>query len=432
MDKNQKLFEISKNFIPGGVNSGARKLDPQISFYKGSGAYLWDLNGKQYTDFHGAWGPIILGYNYQYVIDKVVEAVKRYDLYGAGVTEIEVEFAKRILGHFPAADMILACTSGSEATLHAIRVSRAVTNRKKIIKFQGCFNGGNDSLLRNALSRPDMLYKRDVMSKGILDEVIDNTLVCRLNDLDNVERTIKDNQDEIAAIIIEPLAHNIGCVFLKDEFLQELRKLCDNYGIILIFDEIVTGFRTNIGGWQAVCKVKPDLTTLGKAMANGYPIAALLGKKEIMERFTTNIEGDVFFQGTYNGHPVPIAATLATLDILEQQNVYEHIFKLGSTMRKELQKILDELGFEATAAGYGSVFLIYWSKGPFNSYDDVVNLDSKKDLYFRRAMIGKGFYLVPYSLKRCLFTYSHKEEDMYRALEAAKDILREIKQKFLN
>lgn len=428
MNKNNIIFKKAEKVIPGGVNSGARKLDPKISVAKGDGAYFWDMEGNKYIDFHGAWGPIILGYNYPYLIDKVIKAVKEYDLYGIGVTDIEVEFAKRILKHYPSADMILACTSGTEATMHAIRVSRAVTKRKKIIKFQGCFNGGNDYVLRNALSKPDMLYKRDVMSEGMLDEVIDSTLICKLNDLDNVERTIKDNPENIAAIILEPLAYNIGCVLLKDDFLRGLRRLCDKHGIILIFDEIVTGFRVNIGGWQAVCGVKPDLTTLGKAMANGYPIAALLGSKKIMERFTTNIEGDVFFQGTYNGHPVPIAASLATLDVLENENVYEHIFELGSTMREELQNIIDGLCLDATVVGYGSIFLIYWGKGPFRSYEDVVNLENTKDLFFRREMIKKGFYFVPYSLKRCLFTYSHTKEDMYLALEAAKDILIKIKE----
>ncbi|MFC2159806.1 aspartate aminotransferase family protein [Actinomycetota bacterium] len=430
MGNNKTIFRKAGEVIPGGVNSGARKLEPALTWSKGEGAYLWDMNKRKYIDFHGAWGPVILGYNYQYLMEKVIEAVRKYDLYGIGVTDIEVELAQRILGHYPSADMVLTCTSGSEATMHSIRVSRAMTKRRKIIKFQGCFNGGNDYVLRNALSKPDMIYRRDVMSEGILDEVIDSTLVCRLNDLDNVEETIKDNPEDIAAIILEPLAHNIGCVFLEDEFLMGLRKLCDDHGIILIFDEIVTGFRVDIGGWQAVCGVKPDLTTLGKAMANGYPIAALLGKKDIMERFTTNVNGDVFFQGTYNGHPMMTAAALATMDILENENVYEHIFKLGSTMRKELQFIIDSIELEATVVGYGSVFLIYWGKGPFNKYEDLLRLDTEKDLYFRRGMIKKGFYFVPVSLKRCLFNYSHTEEDMHKALEAAKDLLNEIKTKF--
>jgi glutamate-1-semialdehyde 2,1-aminomutase len=214
------LVERAKKVIPGGVNSAARKLDPFIVWEKGEGAYLWDVNGKRYIDYHGAWGPVILGYNNKYLREALVDSMDKYDLYGSGVTEIEIEFAEKICRHIPSAEKVLACTSGSEATYHAIRVSRAYTNRQKIIKFQGCFHGWHDYVLRNALSKPDMIYRRDPGSAGMLDEAIDNTLVCRLNDLDDVEKTCKKHKGQIAAIIIEPLAFNIGCVLLENDFLN--------------------------------------------------------------------------------------------------------------------------------------------------------------------------------------------------------------------
>lgn len=423
MQNSEKLYSRSIQVIPGGVNSGSRNLCPFISWSRGQGSSLWDVDGKRYTDFHGAWGPIILGYQYPYVVSKVVEAVKIYDLYGTGVTELEVLFAERILRHFPSGEMVLACNSGSEATFHAIRMARACTGRRKIIKFQGCFHGWNDYVTRNFISKPNKIYQRDPMSAGMLDEVIDSTLVCRLNDLEDVERVCKAHEGDIAAIIVEPLAHNIGCVFLKDSFLRGLRSLCDTYGILLIFDEIVTGFRVGIGGYQEICRVSPDITTIGKAIANGYPIAALIGKKKHMERFTTHDQGDVFYAGTYNGHPVPLAAALATMDVLESQPVYEHIFRLGDSMRRGLQEIAARYSLEATVVGFGSVFVVYWGKGSFNNYEDILRLDAEKDLQFRRRMIEKRMYFVPVCLKRCLFFYSHTESDKDEALNAAEEVL---------
>jgi len=425
--ESDKLFERARQVTPGGVHTAARRIDPQIAWSKAEGAYMWDADGRRYVDFHGAWGPIILGHRHPYVTRKVIEAIENYDLFGLGTTELEVELSERICRHLPGSEMVLICNTGSAATFHAIRVSRAFTGREKIIKFQGCFHGWHDYLLRNMISKPELVGKRDPMSSGMLAAAVDATLVCRLNDLEDVEKTCKKHRGEIAAIILEPLAHNIGCVMLSDEFLRGLRNICDKHGIVLIFDEVVTGFRVGLGGYQAKCGVTPDLTTLGKAIANGYPIAALAGRRDIMTRFNTHPEGDVFFAGTYNGHAAAAAAALATMDLLEREPVYDHIFGLGRRMRSGLDEILKRLSLPATAVGYGSVFLIYWGKGPFNSYDDLLRLDAEKFLLFRRGMIKKGFFLVPVHLKRGLFSYAHTEEDMSAALEAAEDVLTQIK-----
>ncbi len=425
--KSTELFSRAEKVTPGGVHTSARRVAPPLAWGKSDGAYIWDVDGNRYLDCHGAWGPIILGHNHPHVTAKVIEAVKTQDLFGIGTTEMEVQLAERICRHLPSAEMCLICNTGSAATFHAIRVSRAFTGRKKILKFQGCFHGWHDYLLRNTISKRENIGKRDPGSAGMLGEAIDNTLVCRLNDLEDVKKTCEDNKGQIAAIIVEPLAHNIGSVLLTNTFLHGLRALCDEQGIVLIFDEVVTGFRVGLGGYQAICKITPDLTTLGKAIANGYPIAAIAGRKEILTRFNTHPCGDVFFAGTYNAHPASVAAALATMDILENEPVFSHIFDLGDCMRSGLQGIVERLSLPATVVGYGSVFLIYWGTGPFNSYDDLINLDAEKFVSFRQRMIGRGFYLVPIHLKRALFSYAHTKNDMNRMLEVAEQILLKIK-----
>jgi len=427
--KSREIFDRAERVVPGGVHTAARRVEPQIAWDRAEGPHIWDVDGNQYLDYHAAWGPIILGHRHPHVTEKVNEAIRHWDLFGLGTTELEVQLSERICQHIPSAEMVLLCNTGSAATFHAMRVARAFTSRRKIIKFQGCFHGWHDYLLRNTLSKPELVYCRDPGSAGMLDEAVDNTLVCRLNDLEDVASTCNKHKGEIAAIIIEPLAHNIGCVMLMDEFLQGLRKLCSDQGIVLVFDEVVTGFRVGIGGYQAICGVTPDLTTLGKAIANGYPIAAVAGRRNIMEKFNTHPSGDVFFAGTYNAHPAATAAALATMDILENENVYEHIFDLGARMRLGLKEIIQRLSLPATVVGYGSVFLIYWGQGPFNHYEDLLDLDADKSLAFRRNMIDRGFYMVPTHLKRALFSLAHTEEDMAQTLQAAEDVLKEMADK---
>ena len=422
-----QILKRAEKVTPGGVQSAARKFPPKTVWAKAQGAYMWDVDGNRYLDYHGAWGPIILGHNYPYITEKVMGVVDRLDLFGLGTTELEVCLAEQLCRLIPSAEMALLCNTGSAATFHAIRVSRAFTKKSKIIKFQGCFHGWHDYLLRNIISKPEMIGKRDPCSAGMLDEAIDHTLVCRLNDIEDVENICKEHEGEIAAIIIEPLAHNIGCVILTDEFLRGLRNICDENEIILIFDEVVTGFRVGIGGYQAICGVAPDLSTFGKAIANGYPIAAIVGRRDIMEKFNTSDNGDVFFAGTYNGHPIATSAALATIDVLENEPVYDHIFKLGEKMRVGLREIVERLSLPATVVGYGSIFLIYWGSGPFNHYGDLLRLDANKCIAFRRKMIERGFFFVPVHLKRMLFSYSHTVEDMNRTLEAAEDVLMEMK-----
>ncbi|MDH3582456.1 MAG: aspartate aminotransferase family protein, partial [Hyphomicrobiales bacterium] len=339
-DGNSRLLAESSEFVPGGLHTAIRIIDPPLCVRRAKGAYIWDVDDKRYIDYHAAFAPIILGHCYPDVVDRVIESIKTSDLYGVSTTEAELSLSKKIVEHVPSVEQVLLCCTGSEATFHAVRLSRAVTGRQKLIKFQGCYHGWHDYVLRNVISGSNLVGGRDPGSAGMLEEAIDSTIVCTFNSLDEVEAAVRNNPDEIAAIILEPIPHNVGCILPKQEFLEGLRNICDREGIVLVFDEVITGFRHHIGGYQAISGVTPDITTMGKAIANGFPIAAIGGKREMMQRFNTRVGGDVFFSGTFNGHSSCLAAAMATIETLEGGKVHEHIFRLGEKMRSGLGEII--------------------------------------------------------------------------------------------
>lgn len=423
---NAELYQEANVYTPGGVHTSIRNVKPHLIFKKAEGAYIEDVEGNRYIDYQAAFGPFIMGHNHPYVNKKVVEAIKRTDLFGVGTTDLEIELAKKICHHVPSAEQVLFCNSGSEATYHAIRLARAVTDKVKIIKFQGCYHGWHDYVARNMLSDWDKIGKRDPGSAGMLDEAIDNTLVCTFNDLDDVEKTLKVHQNEVAAIIVEPIPHNIGCILPEPGFLKGLRKLCTEHEALLIFDEVITGFRHNIGGFQKVCGVTPDLTTMGKAMANGYPIAAVAGKKQYMSRFNTQPGGDVWFAGTYNGHAVGTAASIATIKLMENEPVHEHIFRLGDKMRSGIRDILERLGVEAVVTGYGSVWTTYFMDFLPKNYTDLQHNNADLYVSYRRKLLEKGIFKMPMNLKRNHISYSHTDKEVDLTLEAIESVLREL------
>jgi len=412
--------------IPGGVNSSLRNIEPRLVPLKAEGAYFWDADGTRYLDYHGAFGPPILGHSYPSVTRAVQEAVQRTDQVGVGVGPHEVELSLLIAKHIPSAERVLLCNSGSEATYHAIRLSRAVTGRTKIIKFQGCYHGFHDAVAMNCISPEAKLGQRDPFSKGSHPQVLGDTIVCEFNNLDSVETAFKTFEGQIAAIIVEPIPHNVGCLLPEDGFHAGLRKLTTQYGAILIFDEVITGFRHALGGYQSICGVTPDLTTLGKAIANGYPIAALAGKKEFMNRFNTRSGGDVFFAGTFNGHPVGSSAAIATIKALESENAHEYLFALGDTMRSGLREIMNRRGVTAEVAGFGSVFVTYFLEGPVRRYTDLLKNDADFFIDYRRRLLAKGIYKLPMNLKRNHLSLSHTHEDVQLTLEACDAVIGEM------
>jgi glutamate-1-semialdehyde 2,1-aminomutase len=419
----REVLVEAADVIPGGYNSNQRGIDPPIAIRRAQGAYFEDVEGRRYLDYHAAFGPMVLGHCYPEVVDAVASALRETDLYGVGTTEMEVALARKIVHHVPSVDEVLLCNSGSEATYHAVRVARAATGRSKLIKFQGCYHGWHDAVLRNVISRPEMVGERDALSAGMAGEVVDNTLVCRFNDLGDVEQTLRANPDHVAGIIVEPIPHNVGTLLPEPGFLEGLRALCDREGIVLIFDEVITGFRHHVGGYQKMCGVTPDLTTMGKAMANGFPMAAIGGKRSLMDRFNSKPGGDVFFAGTYNGHAAGVVAALATIELLETGKVQEHTGRLGDRLRRGLQDIGNRAGIPALATGFGSIFVLYFMDGPARSYDDLLRNDADLFVRYRQEMIKRGVFELPVNLKRSHVSYSHTDQDVDRTLQAAEESL---------
>jgi glutamate-1-semialdehyde 2,1-aminomutase len=404
--------------IPGGVNSGQRRVPglEDLVVTATSGATFTDAEGRTYTDYHAAFGPPLLGHNDPDVDAAVAATARSVGLMGVGVTPVEIELAERLCELVPSIERVLLTETGSEATFHAIRVARAATGRRHVIKFQGCYHGWHDAVAMNVISLPENVGRRDPLSKGVLPEVTEATIVCRFNDADDVERALTDH--DVAAIILEPIPHNIGAVLPVEGFLERLRELATKHGTVLIFDEVITGFRHALGGYQSIAGVTPDLTTLGKAMGNGWPISALGGSAELMDMFSTTPGRPAFFAGTFNGHPPTAAAALATIEKLQREPVHEHVFALGERTRRGLEELYGRLGIPAVVSGFGSVFLTYFLEGPVRSYDDLLENDVELFVGYRRELMKQGVFELPLNLKRSHFSYAHTDTDVDRLLEA--------------
>ena len=421
--RSRALLENASLVTPGGVNTARRKIDPPMCLRRGQGAYVEDLDGNRYIDFHAAYGAILLGHCDPRVNDLVKSTIDEQVLFGVGTTELEVQVAEKIVKHVPCAERAVMCGSGSEATFHAIRLARAATGRQKILKFQGLYHGFHDYVLRNVISTPERIGKRDPVSAGMLEAAVDATIVCRYNDSESVRDAFAEQGDQIAAVIVEPIAHNSPSIMPADGFLADLRAVCDRYGAVLIFDEIITGFRHHIGGYQAICGVTPDVATFAKAMANGYPMAAVAGRRDLMEQYNTTATGKVTFAGTYNGGAVGMAAALATIETLETEPVHEHLFALGERMRQGLREISAELSVPTVVSGYGSLYVMLFMEGPLESYDDVIRNDKELFVAYRKELVRRGILEMPENIGRNHISYSHSEQDIDRALEVSREAL---------
>jgi len=412
------ISERAASVIPGGVNSGQRRVPglESLVIAATSGATFTDGDGRTYTDYHAAFGPPLLGHNDPDVDAAVAATAQRVGLMGVGVSSVEVELAERLVELVPSVEKVLLTETGSEATFHALRVARAATGRRHVLKFQGCYHGWHDSVALNVISPAEKVGQKDPLSQGVLPEVTDATIVCRFNDAAEVERALAEH--DVAAIIVEPIPHNIGCVLPEPGFLERLRELATQHGTVLVFDEVITGFRHGLGGFQSVAGVTPDLTTLGKAMGNGWPISALGGKAELMELFSTTPGRPAFFAGTFNGHPPTAAAAVATIDKLRSEPVHEHVFRLGERARAGLTELYARLGVPAVVAGFGSVFVTYFLEGPVRSYDDLLRNDVDLFVGYRHEQMADGIFELPLNLKRSHFSYAHSDDDVDRLLEA--------------
>jgi glutamate-1-semialdehyde 2,1-aminomutase len=423
-----ELAERARRVIPGGVNSGQRSIPglADLVITAANGARFTDATGREYVDYHAAFGPPLLGHNDPDVSAAVAEAGRTADLCGVGVTPGEVELAEHLCELVPSLERVLLTSTGSEATFHALRVARAATGRRLVVKFQGCYHGWHDSVSLNVISAPDRVGAHDPISTGILPEVLDATLVLPFNDVAAVRAAFAEHGADIAAVIVEPVPHNVGCLLPEQEFLQALRDETTRHGSVLVFDEVITGFRHALGGWQQLSGITPDLTTLGKAIANGYPVGALGGRADLMQLFSTTPGAPAFFAGTYNGHPAVVAAALATLRKLRTEPVHEHVFALGEKIRAGLTEVFAELDVPAVVTGYGSVFVSYLMSGPVpRTYTDLLRNDVGMFIGYRRRLAEHGVFELPLNLKRSHVSYAHTAADADRLVEATRAAVRD-------
>ncbi|MFJ1612752.1 aspartate aminotransferase family protein [Streptomyces sp. NPDC088251] len=415
-----RLAERARQVVPGGVNSGQRSVPglTDLVVTGTDGARFRTADGREYTDFHSAFGPPLLGHNDPDVARATAEAGATLGHMGVGVTEGEVLLAEQLTELIPSIEMVLLTSTGSEATFHALRVSRAATGRRLVVKFQGCYHGWHDAVSLNVISAPEKVGGHDPISTGILPEVLEATLVLPFNDSEAVRRTFAEHGSDIAAVIVEPVPHNVGALLPYQEFLTTLREETTKAGSVLIFDEVITGFRHDIGGWQKISGVTPDLTTLGKAIANGAPVGAIGGRADLMDLFSTRPGAPAFFAGTYNGHPSVVAAALATLRKLREEPVHEHVFRLGERVRTELTGLYERLGVPAVVTGYGSVFVSYFMPGEApRTYADLLNNDASLFVGYRRRLLDHGLFELPLNLKRSHISYAHTDADVDRLIE---------------
>ncbi|MFM8812510.1 MAG: glutamate-1-semialdehyde 2,1-aminomutase [Methylophilaceae bacterium] len=417
--RNQILFEQSQQFIPGGVNSPVRAFrsvgGTPIFFKQGKGSRLWDEDGKEYIDYIGSWVPMILGHAHPEVIAAVQKTAENSLSFGAP-TARELEMAELINHLVPSMEQVRLVSSGTEATMSAIRLARGFTNRQKIVKFEGCYHGHADALLVKAGS--GLLTFGTPSSAGVPAEVAAHTLTLPYNDIPSLQKLFSEIGHEIACVIVEPVAGNMNLITPAAGFLQTLRALCSEHGAVLIFDEVMTGFRVAKGGAQALYGVNPDLTTLGKVIGGGLPVGAFGGRKDIMQCLAPL--GPVYQAGTLSGNPVAVAAGLATLNLIQQTGFHERLAATTKSLTDGLSAIAREAGVAFSAQAVGGMFGIYFSAEVPNSFDDVMQSDRDAFNRFFHAMLDDGIYLAPSAFEAGFVSAAHSEQDIEQTLSAAR------------
>ena len=405
----EELFNKTKEILPGGVNSPVRAYKPYPFFAKeAKGCRITDIDGKTYIDHCLSYGPMILGHANEKVVEAINEQSKKGTVYGVP-SEKELQLAEEIINRVPCAEMVRFVNSGGEATMSAIRLARGYTKRDKIVKFEGAYHGAHDYVLvkseSGAAAKPD--------SAGIPEQTTSNTLTIPFNDEEALINLLEKEGENIACIIMEVVMGNIGCIKPKKGYLDLIRKLTIDYGIVLIFDEVITGFRLATGGAQEFYGVTPDLTTFAKIIGGGLPLAAIAGKKEIMEMFAPS--GPVYQAGTYSGNPLSLSAGLATLEQLTPE-FYTTLNNKGNYLRAKLQNILDDLKLDYQVAGIGSMFQIYFNDKPVTNYVEAKESDDKKFLEYFSEMLKNDVFIPPSQFECCFISSAHTEEDLNKTL----------------
>ncbi len=425
MTRNEELFARAQRSIPGGVNSPVRAFrsvggTPRF-FTRGEGAYLWDADGRRYLDYVGSWGPAILGHAHAGTVRAVQEAA-RFGLSFGAPTEAEVELAETLCALLPSLDQVRLVSSGTEATMSALRLARGHTGRAKIVKFEGCYHGHGDSLLVKAGS--GALTFGQPSSAGVPAAIAGETIVLSYNDLESVATAFAAHPDAIACIIVEPVAGNMNLILPAPGFLAGLRELCDRYGAVLIFDEVMTGFRVHRSGAQGLYGVRPDLTTLGKVIGGGMPVGAFGGRREIMEKIAPL--GPVYQAGTLSGNPVAVAAGLATLKAIQAPGFYEELSARTHSLAEGLAAAASEAGVPFSAQAVGGMFGIYFTPAVPDSFATVMACDRERFNRFFHRMLDAGVYFAPSAFEAGFVSAAHTQADIQATVQLAASAFRKL------
>lgn len=424
-EKSKELFKEAQKYLVGGVNSPVRafksvEADP-IFIKKGKGCRIWDVDDNEYIDYVLSWGPLILGHAH----DQVVNAIKQISNYGTSFgapTELEIEMAKAVIDAVKSVEMVRFVNSGTEATMSAIRLARGYTKRKKIVKFDGCYHGHGDSLLVSAGSGVATLGIPG--TPGIPEELANLTIVLPYNDIAAVEEAFKKYGEDIACVIIEPVAGNMGVVAPFVEYHRKLREITKSYGTLLIWDEVMTGFRLSFGGAQELYDIQPDLTTFGKVIGGGLPVGAYGGKREIMEHVAP--VGPVYQAGTLSGNPLAMAAGLTQLRLLKELNPYQELDEKGRILEEGFNQISKEIGIPIVVNRVGSMITVFFTDKEVVDFSTAKTSDTKRFAKFFRCMIKKGIYLPASQFEAFFLSTAHTKKDLEETLEKAKECFKEL------
>ncbi|WP_130805318.1 glutamate-1-semialdehyde 2,1-aminomutase [Senegalia massiliensis] len=417
-EKSKKAFDEAKKYIPGGVNSPVRAFGSvdiaPIFIEKAKGSKIYDLDGNEYIDYICSWGPLILGHSNEKLVNGIEDEFKKGTSYGLP-TQIETKMAKKIVDAYPSVEKVRMVNSGTEATMSALRLARAYTKKKKIIKFEGCYHGHSDGLL--VKSGSGTLTYGIPTSPGVNSTVIEDTIVCEYNNIDSVKKAFQDSND-IAAVIVEPVAGNMGVVEAKKEFLEGLREITKEYNSLLIFDEVITGFRLSYSGAQGIYDINPDLTCFGKIIGGGLPVGAYGGKAEIMDMIAPL--GGVYQAGTLSGNPLAMYMGYNTLEILENnKEIYCDLEKKAKKLEKGLNEHIEKLNIDVTINRVKAMICIFMSQGPVDSYSQVMKSDTDKYKVFFKEMLKQGILLPPAQFEGLFLSTAHTDCDIEKTIDAA-------------
>jgi glutamate-1-semialdehyde 2,1-aminomutase len=426
MTRSEELFAQAQQHIPGGVNSPVRAFravgGTPIFFEKAQGAYVWDADGKKYIDYVQSWGPMVLGHAHPEVIQAVIDAARNGLSFGAP-TERETTLAQKLCALMPGMDMVRFVSSGTEATMSAIRLARAFTSRDKIIKFEGCYHGHSDSLLIKAGS--GALTLGVPSSPGVPKVLADHTITLDYNDSQQVRDCFAQHGDQIACIIVEPVVGNMNCVPPVAGFLETLREVCDQYGSLLILDEVMTGFRVSHTGAQGFYNIRADITTLGKVIGGGMPVGAFGGRRDVMKMIAPS--GPVYQAGTLSGNPVAMAAGLKTLELLEQKDFYKNLSQRTTDLVNGLQKLADDANIPFTTNHIGSMFGFFFTEEKkITNFKQVMACNIPRFNQFFHGLLKRGVYLAPASYEAGFMSSAHTANDIEKTLQAAKEAFAEL------